>query len=172
MTFRGFCFNNTTCHTCVRAQELSQHWERRSCDSSLCIFFNQVHLFSATIESEALTWPTNYEMKLFPLLWPEEGCVYNSISSLAVTGSIGGWKKTPVIKKGGKKENQRSRKCAFLMKNRCPFISLLQQRVKVVNKISKNLRESKTSRTLRPVGYNELHRLEGEVKNIDIEIKR
>lgn len=104
MTFRGFCFNNTTCHTCVRAQELSQHWERRSCDSSLCIFFNQVHLFSATIESEALTWPTNYEMKLFPLLWPEEGCVYNSISSLAVTGSIGGWKNPQLLRRGGKRK--------------------------------------------------------------------
>lgn len=58
------------------------------------------------------------------------------------------------------------------MKNRCQFISLPQQRVKVVNKISKNLHENKTLRALRPVGYNELHRLEGEVKNIHIEIKR
>lgn len=71
-----------------------------------------------------------------------------------------------------KKENQRSGKCAFLTKNRHQFISLLQQRVKVVNKISKNLHENKTLRALRPVGYNELQGLEGGVKNIHIEIKR
>lgn len=71
-----------------------------------------------------------------------------------------------------KKENQRSGKCAFLTKNRHQFISLLQQRVKVVNKISKNLHENKTLRALRPVGYNELQGLEREVRNIHIEIKR
>lgn len=58
------------------------------------------------------------------------------------------------------------------MKKRCQFISLVQQRVIIVNKISKNLHENKTLRTLRPVGYNELQGLEGEVKNIHIEIKR
>lgn len=58
------------------------------------------------------------------------------------------------------------------MKKRYQFISFLQQRVKVVNKISKNRHENKTLRALRPIGYNELQGLEGEVKNIHIEIKR
>lgn len=97
--------------------------------------------------------------------------MYNSTPSLAAPGSIGGWKNRAVIK-DEKKENQRSGKCAFLTKNRHQFISLLQQRVKVVNKISKNLHENKTLRALRPVGYNELQGLEREVKNIHIEIKR
>lgn len=65
---------------CVRTQELSQHQDLRSCDCFLCIFFNQVHLLSATIESKAPTWPqerqtTNYEIKPLPPLWPEQGCV-------------------------------------------------------------------------------------------------
>lgn len=58
------------------------------------------------------------------------------------------------------------------MKNKCQFMALLQQRVTIVNKISKNLHENKTLTALRPVGYNELQGLEGEVKNIHIEIKR
>lgn len=89
--------------------------------------------------------------------------MYNSKPSLAAPGSTGGWKYKPVIEKE-KKENQRSGKCAFLMKKRCQFISLLQQRVKAVNKISKNLHENKTFRVLRSVRNNELQGLEGEVK--------
>lgn len=83
-------------------------------------------------------------MRPLPTLWPEQGCVFNFTPSPAAPGSITAGKTEQVSEREKKRKQDRWKMCFPHEKLRYPFILLIQQRAKGLNKISKNLHESKT----------------------------